>query len=172
MDPFTGEIRIFGGNFAPQGWMLCNGASLPIAQYSELYTLIGTTYGGDGQQTFNLPNLCGRIPVGVGQGQGLQNYTLGQQGGADGVTLTSVNHPSHNHAIYAVTDAASTSTAKGAMLASSSSISIYAQRSAGTALSPSSIAPSAGNAVPHENRMPSLTVTYIICVNGIFPSRP
>ena len=87
------------------------------------------------------------------------------------MTLTSVSHPSHNHAIYAVTDAASQSTAKGAMLASSSSISIYSQRSAGTALSPSSIAPSAGNAVPHENRMPSLTVTYIICVNGIFPSR-
>ncbi|HUI99956.1 MAG TPA: tail fiber protein [Usitatibacter sp.] len=172
MDPFTGEIRIFGGNFAPQNWMLCNGASLPISQYQELYALIGTTYGGDGQQTFNLPNLCGRIPVGAGQAPGMQSYALGQQGGLDSVPLADVNHPQHTHLAYAVTDAATQSTAKGAMLASSTAVSIYAQRSAGTALSGSSIAPSAGKALAHENRMPSLTLTYIICVNGIFPSRP
>ena len=172
MDPFTGEIRMFGGTFAPQDWMLCNGASLPISQYEALYSLIGTTYGGDGMQTFNLPNLCGRIPVGVGQAPGLQSYTLGQQGGVESVTLTGPNHPAHTHAILAVKDKATQAKAQGAMLASSTDVSIYTQRGAISALSPAAIGPSAGASVPHENRMPSLTLTYIICVNGIFPPRP
>ena len=176
MDAFTGEVRLFGGNYAPANWLLCNGASLAVSQYPELFSLIGTTYGGDGQQSFNLPNLCGRIPIGMGkgrdpQGRDLQNYTLGQQGGADLVTLLPANHPAHTHALQAVKDAATQATAQGAMLASSANVSIYGQRSAGTPLSASSITPSDGQATPHENRMPSITVTYIICANGIFPSR-
>jgi microcystin-dependent protein len=172
MTPFIGEVRIFGGNYAPVGWLLCNGASVSISQYEALFTLIGTTYGGDGVQNFNVPNLCGRIPVGMGQAQGMQAYALGQQGGADGVALADVNHPQHTHELHATTNAGSQSTAATAYLGSSATVSIYTQRAPATALSSNAIGPSSATpATPHENRMPSLTLTYIICVDGIFPSR-
>jgi len=172
MDPFTGEIRIFGGNFAPQGWMLCNGQSLYISQYEDLFALIGTAYGGDGQQTFNLPDLRGRVPIGMGQGDRLSNYAVGQTGGADEVILQPQNLPEHTHTITASLDAANSSDPQGNLLAQSGQVSIYIQATLGTQMSPNSISTSAsGGTLPHENRMPSMSLSYIICVHGLFPSR-
>src|SRR5688572_23216314 len=101
-EPFVGEIRMFAGNFAPAGWAFCNGATLPIAENDTLFTLIGTTYGGDGQETFNLPDLQGRVPVHQGQGPGIsQNYTIGEKAGVESVTLTVQQIPIHSHAMLA-----------------------------------------------------------------------
>ena len=171
MDPFIGEIRVFGGNFAPRNWMLCDGRTLQIAEHDALFNLIGTTYGGDGNRTFNLPDLRGRIPIAMGQGRGLDNYAIGDQGGLDSVPLTGDNLPAHTHALQATTDAAKQSTAQGALLAQSGQVSIYTQRVPNIALGAAAISPSEGGSKAHENRMPSLTLTYIICVEGIFPSR-
>ena len=99
--PYVGEIRMFGGNFAPSNWAFCNGQTLAISQYQVLFTLIGTTYGGNGTTTFNLPNLQGQLAVGMGQGGGLSNYALGQMGGVESVTLTTSTMPSHNHLLDA-----------------------------------------------------------------------
>src|SRR5262245_18325920 len=108
--PFIGEIRIIPYNFAPLGWALCNGQRLPIAQYDALWSIIGTTYGGDGQVTFALPNLQGRTPAGFGQGPGLSNYAIGEQGGVESVTLTAANLPPHTHTLRASSTAATAST--------------------------------------------------------------
>src|SRR5579863_4237911 len=99
--PYVGEVRMFGGNFAPSNWAFCNGQTMSISQYQVLFTLIGTTYGGDGQTTFNLPNLQGRLGVGMGQGGGLSNYVLGQSAGVEAVTLTTTTMAAHNHPLMA-----------------------------------------------------------------------
>src|SRR5215470_8847079 len=108
--PFVGEIRMFGGNFAPAGWMFCEGQLLPIAENETLFNLIGTTYGGDGQNTFALPDLQGRVTLSVGQGPGLSNYVIGQQGGTETVTLTTPQLPQHQHFVNVITSVASGST--------------------------------------------------------------
>src|SRR5947199_10097266 len=106
-DPFIGEIRMFGGNFAPAGWAMCHGQSMPISENDTLFTLIGTTYGGDGQETFNLPDLQGRLPMHMGQGPGIsQTYIEGEQGGVESVTLTTNQIPIHNHSFLSSLDAA------------------------------------------------------------------
>jgi microcystin-dependent protein len=170
-DPFIGEIRMFGGNFAPVGWLMCDGSFVSISEYEVLYTLLGTTFGGDGQTNFGLPDMRGRVPIHTGQGQGLQNYRLGQLAGDNGVTLTGANLPAHTHAFQAVTDASTTATAQGALLAQVAQVSIYTQRGANAGLSGNAIAAAPGGGQPHENRMPSLTLTFIICYAGIFPSQ-
>jgi microcystin-dependent protein len=104
-NPFIGEIRMFGGNFAPRQWALCDGQLLSIAQYQALFSLLGTTYGGNGVSTFALPNLQGRLALGYGQGPGLSNYALGQTGGSETVTLTTSTMPGHNHSLLATTNA-------------------------------------------------------------------
>lgn len=178
MEPFIGEIRVFAGNFAPVGWQLCAGQVLPIAQFDALFALVGTTYGGDGAQTFGLPNLCGRAAIGVGQGRGLTGYSAGAIGGTEQVTLTTNEMAGHTHAAYAklgVTSAAATAPTPAANLLAKGSESIFVQsRTAGGATSPNTVtalAAPVGGSGPHENRQPSLAINYIIATDGIFPSQ-
>jgi len=156
MTPYVGEIRMFAGNFAPSGWFFCDGSILSISEYEVLFTLLGTTYGGNGTTTFALPDLRGRIPVGVGQGQGLSNYNLGQIAGSETVTLTAANLPSHGHSLNASTYLGYLSpTAAGA--------------SAKT-LAPASVTNSPGGQ-PHNNMMPGVCLNFIISWQGIYPSQ-
>lgn len=176
--PFVGQLAIFAGSFAPVGWAFCNGQALAIDQNPVLFQLIGTTYGGDGQTTFNLPDLQGRVPVHQGQGPGLSGFVQGQTGGAESVTLTTQQLPTHTHALGAAASANS-STPANTVLASeggadASKVSIYAPFDATsanmTALLPTSLA-SAGGSQPHENRQPYLAINYIIALQGVFPTQ-
>lgn len=162
-DPFVGEIRLFAGNFAPAGWALCQGQLLSIAENDVLFTLIGTTYGGDGQASFALPNLAGRIPLHVGPGS-----VQGELAGSETVTLTTTQIPQHTHAMHASTAAASGTTPGGALLATTS-VASYDTGPAATAMATGAVG-SAGGSQPHDNMAPTLTVNYIISLFGIFPS--
>jgi len=176
--PYVGQILIFGGNFAPAGWMLCAGQSLPISEYETLFNLIGTTYGGDGQTTFNLPDLQGRAPLHMGQGSGLSSYIIGQSGGVETVTLSTQQLPAHNHAVQAAGVGDSDTPGLTTLLANeggadASKVPIYAPFDATpanmTTLLPASIVASGGSQ-PHENRQPSLVLNYIISLFGVYPS--
>ncbi|MBS0590494.1 MAG: phage tail protein [Proteobacteria bacterium] len=169
-DPFVGEIRLFAGNFAPVNWAYCNGALLPIAQYDALFTLLGTTYGGDGQTTFGLPDLQGRVPVHQGQGPGLSPYVLGQKGGVENVTLTTNQYPSHTHGFVASSDAGTAAGPGSDVLAASASIKAYTDALPNVGLNATALPPSGGG-LPHENMQPSLCVNFIISLFGIFPSQ-
>ncbi len=160
--PFTGEIRMFAGNFAPLGWAFCDGSLLSIADNDVLFTLIGTTYGGDGITTFALPDLRGRAMVGAGQGPGLANYVEGQVGGAETVTLSVGQIPAHGIAIAA----AATGTRPSAALGLAPGGSYAPIASANAALAP------VGSSQPHENLAPFLTVSFIIALFGVFPPQP
>jgi microcystin-dependent protein len=164
-EPFLGSIILFAGNFAPRGWAFCNGQLLSIAQNTALFSLLGTTYGGDGQTTFALPDLRGRAPIHAGQGPGLQSYVLGQFGGEETVTLTSAELPPHAHVQPATNDQQTTNRPNGALPARGG---VYANESDGSALHPTS---SAGGGQPHDNRSPYLALNYIIALEGIYPSR-
>ncbi|MDT7650668.1 MAG: hypothetical protein QOI36_2074 [Pseudonocardiales bacterium] len=161
---YIGEIRMFGGNFAPVGWAFCAGQLLPISQYETLFTLIGTTYGGDGQQTFGLPNLVSRIPF--HQGPAL---TLGQFGGAESVTLNTNQLPLHSHATQAFNGAASSSTPAGNVWAGWGDAP-YATDPPDVLMDASAIS-SVGNGLPHENQPPFVALTFIIALDGIYPSQ-
>ncbi len=167
MDPFIGEIRMFAGNFAPAGWALCQGQLLAIAEYETLFNLIGTTYGGDGESTFALPNLCGRLPVHQGQGPGLTNRTLAEQAGVEEVFLTVNQMPIHNHALLAGHRPASSRAASGAYFAEPGR-DMYAATGPSTTMAAASVA-QAGAVEAHSNLMPFVTVSYIIALFGIFP---
>lgn len=170
-EPFVGEIRMFGGNFAPAGWALCSGQLMAIAENDTLFTLIGTTYGGDGQQTFGLPDLQGRIPVHAGQGPGIsQSYTLGEKAGVESVTLTTQQTPIHNHAFLASADAASGVSGANSVLAAPPSVAPYFAAAPDSSLGTQSIG-STGGSQPHDNMMPFLTVSFIISLFGIFPTQ-
>ncbi|HIE4563041.1 TPA: phage tail protein [Stenotrophomonas maltophilia] len=172
--PYLGEVRLFPYNFAPVGWFECDGRLLPIAEYEVLFNLIGTTYGGNGVDTFGLPNLSGRVPVHQGQGGGLSNYVLGQSGGTETVTLTSAQLPAHTHAFNAVTSAASSpAPANTLQLGAVSGETLYTNNIAGIAsgnLAPSTVGASGGS-LPHDNTMPSLVARYCIAWAGIYPSQ-
>jgi microcystin-dependent protein len=170
-DPFVAEIRIFPFNFAPKGWAFCNGQLLPISQNTALFSLLGTTYGGDGKSTFALPNLQGAVPIHPGQGPGLSLYDLGQQGGAAAVTLLQSEIPAHSHTSRADTiDVADTNVpSPNASFAQSSGGTLY-QASTNTQLSPQALAP-AGGGLPHNNLQPYLTLSFCIALQGIFPPR-
>jgi microcystin-dependent protein len=171
--PFVGQIIPVGFSFAPVGWLLCNGQTVPIAPYQVLYTLIGTTYGGDGVTTFGLPNLNGTAPLGMGQGQGLSPYVIGQIGGAEGVSLTSNQVGTHNHAAQASAKTGTTATPASTLALGQNAqtlVSMYGAPPTTTSLSPASIGAN-GNSVPHENRQPYLAVNYIIAYAGLFPSQ-
>jgi microcystin-dependent protein len=171
--PYIGQIISVGFNFAPVGWMLCQGQTLPIAENQALYALIGTTYGGDGVNTFALPNLCGRVAVNQGQAPGLSPYVMGQSAGAENATLTASQVGSHTHPLMASTQSGSSNTpASTTALAQNAQteVNMYSSAAPNTTLAPSSIS-SVGNSVPHENRQPFLTINYIIAVDGIFPSQ-
>jgi len=164
--PYVGEIRMFGGNFAPLGWQFCDGSLLSIAEYETLYVLIGTTYGGDGQQTFAVPDMRGRIPLHFGSGT-----VLGETMGTESVTLTVNQIPQHTHAFGANNSNGSGTSPSGAVLARNASVEGYTTDSSGglAPLSPSAITP-AGNSQPHDNMGPFLCVSFIISLYGIFPS--
>jgi microcystin-dependent protein len=172
--PYVGEIRLFGFSRMPNGWQTCDGSLLSIAEYEVLFTLIGTTYGGDGQSTFAVPDLRGAVPLHWGNGPGLSSYVPGQRGGSEGVTLTTQQMPSHNHGLLATT-AADTATAIGTntLLGAIAGDTIYVTDTTGAsgfATSPASTSPSGGNR-PHDNLMPTLTVQYCISLFGVFPSQ-
>jgi microcystin-dependent protein len=171
-EPYIGEIRMGGWNFAPENWAPCGGQLLPISEYSALFALIGTTYGGDGVNTFALPNLLGRVPVHQGQGTGLSPYVLGQPGGSESVTLSSQQIPSHTHAAKASANAGSTATpGAGVVLATPSTpIPVYAPPGTPAPLSGASVQ-NTGNSQPHENRQPLQAVTYVIALFGVFPTQ-
>jgi len=170
-NPFLGEIRMFGGNFAPQGWAACNGALIPISQNDALFSLFGTTFGGDGNQNFGLPNLWGRVPIHDGQAPGRQSYANGALGGAEGVAVLPAQHPAHSHVLKVSLDAASTTTLKGNLVGVPASLLTYYEGNPARAFGDDMVSLSAGSNMPHENRMPSLAITYIVAMAGIFPSR-
>jgi len=175
-DPFVGQISAFGFNFAPRGWFLCQGQTLAISQYAALFSLIGTYYGGNGTTTFQLPNLQGNVPLGQGQGQGpgLSNYTIGETGGANTVTMLTTNMPPHTHALNAADVAATQASAAGQMLGAPFKNPvrglIYSTTAPNTALTPRSIS-SFGGGQPHNNVQPTLVLNYCICYSGVFPTR-
>jgi microcystin-dependent protein len=176
---FLGQISMFGGNFAPRGFALCNGQLLAITQNQALFALIGTAYGGDGRTTFGLPNLQSRLPVSIGQGPGLSNYVLGQVGGAASVTIDITTTPTHLHALNATQTLASTATIGNGVVPgqpTSTSAEFYASQSQGQPpLTPftmaSGVCGPTGGSQSHTNLMPSLCITFIIALSGIFPSR-
>jgi microcystin-dependent protein len=171
-DPYIGEIRMFAGNFAPINWAFCNGQLLPISEYDALFALLGTTYGGDGQTTFGLPDLQGRLPVHAGQGPGLSPYVLGQRAGVEQVTLTTPQLPAHTHAAAATTNAGSQAAPGGAVWAATTGEALYATATAPTvAMDPTSPAAPAGGNLPHSNLMPYQCVNFIIALFGIFPQQ-
>ncbi|RYD96719.1 MAG: phage tail protein [Sphingobacteriales bacterium] len=199
MEGYLGEVRNFAGNFAPQGWRFCQGEALAISDYDALFALIGATYGGDGINTFNLPDLRGRVAVGTGQGPGLANVNLGGMAGSEQVTLTANNLPIHNHTVTnspinpSIT--ASVNSAQATAHAATTGLSIASAGSNASgqfiqnlgfnnttptvALNPGTVDLSAvtinsepsGGSQPHSNMQPYLSVNFIICVQGIFPSR-
>ena|SRR5690348_3486100 len=160
-EPFLSEIRLMSFNFAPKGWALCNGQTLPINQNQALFSLLGTTYGGNGQTTFALPNLQGRVPVHEGTG-----FTLGERGGEGAHTITQQEFPQHNHFVSVVNSNASVGPTGNYFAAANNA---YHQAPANTNLAPSSIT-NTGGSQPHENMQPYLAVTFAIALQGIFPS--
>jgi len=163
--PYVGEIRIFAGNFAPAGWMFCEGQLLPISENETLFNLIGTTYGGDGQSTFALPDLRGRIPLHQGNG-----FTLAETGGAETVTLTVSQIPAHTHPILCSSSVGNDPNANNNVLAESSAVSLYTNANPAAAMAPQSIS-SVGGSQPHDNFQPYLCLDFIISLFGIFPSQ-
>lgn len=178
-EPFIAEVRIFAGNFAPRGWAFCLGQELPISQYTELFSVIGTTYGGDGRSTLGLPNLQARTPVHPGAGPGLTPRRLGESSGSPTVTLTEAEMPPHTHALQTATANASTDTpandvllAQGAGVGGRGGASFKAYGAAQNlvAMAPASIS-GAGGGQAHDNMQPYLAMNYIIALQGLFPSR-
>ena len=163
--PFIGEIRMFAGNFAPVGWAFCDGSIIPIDQNDALFNLIGTTYGGDGQTTFALPNLQSRVPVHVGPG-----FALGQSGGVESVTLTTSQIPAHSHVPLCNTAVGTAQGPDGAFWALPSSGTIYSTAAPTLPMSPSAVG-SSGGSQPHDNMLPFLVINFILSLFGVFPSQ-
>ncbi|MEO8598020.1 MAG: tail fiber protein [Candidatus Solibacter sp.] len=173
-EPFIGSIVMFAGNFAPRGWAFCAGQLLPIAQNTALFSILGTTYGGNGQTTFALPDLRGRTPAGAGQGPGLPNVDLGQVGGSNTVTLTVQNLPAHNHLIMC-DNTGQTSTQPSGLIPGVSddrttTLPVYSGNPANATMSPQMVG-MAGSGLPVSVQDPYLGLNYIIALEGIFPSR-
>jgi microcystin-dependent protein len=167
--PYVGEIRIFAGNFAPAGWMLCEGELLPISEYETLFNLIGTTYGGDGQSTFALPDLRGRAPIHMGS-NGTTTYQIAQTGGTETVTLNVNQIPQHTHPFLVSSDAGGAISPQDAVLGTGTNVKVFRPQAAVAPLDSSAIGPAGGNQ-PHENLQPYLVLDYIISLFGIFPSQ-
>ena len=168
-EPFIGEIRLFGFNFAPRGWAMCNGQLLAISQNTALFSLLGTNYGGDGVRTFALPDLRSRVAIHEGQGSGLSPYTIGEAGGAETVTLTVGQMPSHAHYLK-VSGAAATSTTPSGNVLARATANVYGANSDGSKMHAGTI-PVTGGSQPHTNVQPFLAVNFCIALQGIFPSR-
>ena len=170
--PYIGEIRMFAGNFPPAGWMFCEGQLVPISENDALFVLIGTTYGGDGEESFGLPDLRGRVPLHRGQGPGIsQNYVQGEMAGVEQVTLTTQQLPIHTHPLIASTNVAQDTNPTNKVLGQAGgSALIYIQDSIDSALSAQAIQP-VGGSQPHDNMQPYLCINYIISLFGVFPSQ-
>lgn len=170
-DNYLGEIKLFGGNFAPLGWAPCDGRLLSIAENDALYALIGTTYGGDGQTTFGLPDLRGRVPMHQGTLPGGSTYVIGQMAGVESVTLISGQLPSHTHPFAASSVAGTTNDPTNGFLAAAATFQPYSNGTTpDTNLSPNAIGMAGGNQ-PHDNTVPFQAVQFIIALQGIFPSQ-
>lgn len=162
--PYVGEIRMFAGNFAPAGWMFCEGQLLPISENETLFQLIGTTYGGDGESTFALPDLRGRVPIHQGNG-----FILAETGGAEEITLTINQIPAHSHPFLATLNPGGTTNPQPNLTANSPNVGLYIEDVATTNMSPQAIGP-VGGSQPHTNFQPYLCINFIISLFGIFPS--
>lgn len=169
-DPFVAEIRIFPFNFAPKGWAWCDGQLLPLSQNTALFSLLGTTYGGNGKSNFALPDLQGRAPMHPGQGPGLSLHDLGETGGSDTVTLLESEVPVHNHVLNASLADASERTPGGNLPASAVGVGLYVNQPGTAPMADSALAPAGGDA-PHNNLMPYLTFYFCIALQGVFPPR-
>jgi microcystin-dependent protein len=167
--PFVGEIRIFGGNFPPAGWAFCDGSLVAISENDALFQLIGTTYGGDGQTTFALPDLRGRVPMHQGGGPGLSNRIIGEAGGVETVTLTTNQIPAHSHAPLAVSGSGNQATPQNGVWAGAAN-SLYSLNAPSLALN-ATLGSVVGGSQPHDNLMPFLAVSFIISLFGIFPTQ-
>jgi microcystin-dependent protein len=164
--PYVGEIRMFAGNFAPAGWMLCQGQLLDISEFETLFNLIGTTYGGDGQSTFALPDLQSRVPIHVGPG-----FALGQSGGVETVTLTVSQIPSHSHVPQSNSNPGTQpSPLSGLWAASNPSLNQYSNNAPSVAANPAALG-SSGGSQPHDNMVPFVAINFIISMFGVFPSQ-
>ena len=175
MDPFVAEIRIFPFNFAPKGWAMCNGQILPLSQNTALFSLLGTTYGGDGKSNFALPNLQASAPMHPGQGPGLSLHDLGEVGGSSTVTLLVSEIPNHAHFVgRALADAGDSITPVGSVWAQTAAgrgaAALYHEAPATGAMNPNSLSP-AGSSFPHNNMQPYLTLNFCIALQGVFPPR-
>ena len=169
-DPFVAEIRIFGFQFAPRGWATCDGQLLPISQNTALFSLLGTTYGGDGKSTFALPNLQGSAPMHPGQGPGLSLHDLGETGGSETTTLLVSEIPVHPHSVVASQGDGLERTPGGQLLATGVTTSQYATPGATTPLAAQAVSV-AGGSQPHNNMQPYLTLLFCIALQGVFPPR-
>ena len=164
--PYVGEIRLFAGNFAPAGWMFCNGALMPILENETLFQLIGTTYGGDGQNNFALPDLRGRVPI--HQGGVATNYLIGEMGGSETITLTSAQIPQHNHTLKASSALSNGSSGGGGVFAATA-VNIYGSEDPTNLLATQAVAPIGGSQA-HQNMAPFVGINHIISLFGIFPT--
>jgi microcystin-dependent protein len=172
-DPFVAEIRIFGFNFAPKGWAFCNGQLMPIAQNTAVFSLLGTTYGGDGKSTFALPDLQGHAPMHPGQGPGLSPHDLGEIGGNQTVTLLESEIPAHSHVMRASLDDANLAIPQSTRSLAKASVNLYNTSTAGgTGLLAMQGLTIAGGSLPHNNMQPYLTLNFCIALQGVFPARP
>lgn len=171
-EPYLGQIMLVGFNFAPRGWALCDGQILPINQNQALYSLIGTTYGGDGRTTFALPDLRSRVPLHQGSGPGLDSYTLGEKTGVETVTLTTAQLPSHTHTAYCYSDSADAITPVQKVWASeqSQAFPVYSDQTPDQTMNGNSLTHSGGS-LPHTNLQPYIAVYFCIAMQGIFPPR-
>lgn len=175
-DSFTGEIQIFGFNFAPNGWSLCNGQLLPLSQNTALFSLLGTTYGGNGVNTFGLPNLQGQAVCSTGQAPGLQEYVLGEQFGVENVTLLQNETPTHNHTANVYNQTTNTdrfgSPSSGYALDIPANFGPFTTESNAGGTFPFPMLSVTGGNLPHSNQQPYLAVNFCICLSGVFPLRP
>lgn len=171
MDPFVAEIRIFPFNFAPRGWAMCNGQLLPLSQNTALFSLLGTSYGGDGRTTFALPNLQGSAPMQPGQGPGLSLHDLGETGGAQTVTLLESEIPAHSHGLSVQSNPGNVKLPSPAVgLARAAGENVYGPTTNLVALAPQTLPPTGGSQ-PHNNMQPYLTLNFCIALQGVFPPR-
>jgi microcystin-dependent protein len=167
--PYVGEIRLFAGNFAPVGWLICRGQQLPISENETLFQLIGTTYGGDGESTFNIPNLQSRVPLHFGNGPDGINYPLAQMAGTESVTLTTQQIPVHTHPfVVSLSDGTQVSPSNNVVAVPAAGINIYFEDTPTTGFNAGAISP-VGGSQPHENCQPFLCINYIISLFGLFP---
>ncbi len=170
-EPFIAEIRIFAGNFAPRSWAFCNGQLLPVSQNTALFSLIGTTYGGDGRSTTALPNLKGRLPMHPGRGPGLTSRRLGQRGGVEMVSLTEAQMPNHTHQLQGSGEDGDSTTPSSARMVGAGNDMFRSPTGATTGAMADASMPNAGGSQPHNNMQPFLVMNFIIALQGLYPSR-